>query len=701
MYLLDLHYDNAKANGHGGFSFRTRQGIPKWTVLGSRRTDRELIRLMALACGGVPFVSRLSVEALTLHANQARPLDLEFVMARHVPHDGVSRLAPFAGSGLRIGPQAIVAQLSRGEWIRLPSDLPVRQPTLANGNGAYFLLAYGPRLTPKKREDFDFEDPFHRVSRFHALFDADAGVTDPAAFLARLHYKAVLKSRFPAKQTMRRMTGLLEQHIGIDTSGWWEKACRFEDQWHRLPAWQRRIALPIVDAVRHAIDASPRMGHPLTTPGVVILDRPDLFCPDHIFAAYVRLFDALLPAMQFVVTLSPRSGRRFPWSLRRKHLPLPGMAFPEKEKQRKTSPPPGSVLLIDVDGRLPNVALMKLSRHFKLQGRRVHLARRELFGSSAHEVWASCVFHRPASLRRVSRLRAHYGSSLQVAGSGIDLKRRLPSEVENLQADYSLYPELGDRTIGFLTRGCPGSCLFCVVPVKEGKPRQVADLDTLLQGRKKLILLDDNILAHSKATEFLEDMVRRDVEVNFNQTLDIHLLDDEKAALLRRIRCRDVGFKRSNYHFSLNDTRRLDGVRRRYARLGFRARDNVEFICMYGYNTTLAQDVERFRFLRSLPGAYVFVQRYQPFPGAPRPKLDNFFDENVDDLLDELVRIVFTQNMKSMEVYYRWVSKEYVLAFGKLHRGLVDTIFRYNNRHSKGRYLATLANTRRIAQTHI
>jgi hypothetical protein len=188
-------------------------------------------------------------------------------------------------------------------------------------------------------------------------------------------------------------------------------------------------------------------------------------------------------------------------------------------------------------------------------------------------------------------------------------------------------------------------------------------------------------------------MVRRDIEVNFNQTLDICLLDHEKGSLLRRIRCRDVAFKRDNIFFSLNDTRRLEQVARRYHRLGFKAGDNVEFVCMYGYNTTLAEDVERFRFLRSLPGAYVFVQQYQPFPGAPRPDLHDFFDAQADRRLDELVRILFPQNMKSVEKYYRWVSKRYAREFGKLHKGLVDTIFRYNNRHAKGRYLSTLAGT--------
>jgi hypothetical protein len=113
---------------------------------------------------------------------------------------------------------------------------------------------------------------------------------------------------------------------------------------------------------------------------------------------------------------------------------------------------------------------------------------------------------------------------------------------------------------------------------------------------------------------------------------------------------------------------------------------------MYGFDTTLAEDVERFRFLRSLPGAYVFVQEYMPILVGPPPSLANFFDDRADQFLDELIRIVFTQNMKSMEKYYRWVSKHFALTFGRIHQGLVDTIFRYNHREEKGLYLEAMAN---------
>ncbi|MBM3878730.1 MAG: hypothetical protein FJ387_03285 [Verrucomicrobia bacterium] len=78
------------------------------------------------------------------------------------------------------------------------------------------------------------------------------------------------------------------------------------------------------------------------------------------------------------------------------------------------------------------------------------------------------------------------------------------------------------------------------------------------------------------------------IEVNFNQTLDLRRLTPETAALLRRIRCANLTFTRRNYYFSLNDARGLEALRERSGWLNVNGCDNVEFVCMYGYDTALA-----------------------------------------------------------------------------------------------------------------
>ena len=84
------------------------------------------------------------------------------------------------------------------------------------------------------------------------------------------------------------------------------------------------------------------------------------------------------------------------------------------------------------------------------------------------------------------------------------------------------------------------------------------------------------------------------------------------------------------------------------------------------------------------------MQRYRPVAGGPAPDLSRLFDERADALLNELVRIVFRQNMKSMETYYRWLALQYAEQCGRIHHRLVETLFRYNSRPRMGGFLHRL-----------
>jgi radical SAM superfamily enzyme YgiQ (UPF0313 family) len=119
-------------------------------------------------------------------------------------------------------------------------------------------------------------------------------------------------------------------------------------------------------------------------------------------------------------------------------------------------------------------------------------------------VFASCIFLRKGSQEKIDKLRLRHGEHLQIGGSGVDLFKRLPAEIEGLTPDYSLYPQM-DWALGFLTRGCPCVCKFCVVPQKEGPVKLVATLDDLVPAdRKKLVLLDDNLLSYDEAVDLLK-----------------------------------------------------------------------------------------------------------------------------------------------------------------------------------------------------
>jgi len=693
MYLLSIVYQNARLNGTGEFSpRRSNTSIAKWTLLEAGDHNLELLRLIVASCSSPVFLHRIPFSFNLLHGTDTGPLLAAHLRALHSSTDNCQGRNTVVSGGLRINAAGKAQPLSRSRDVDFFPKSTFRNPLAKSKPGRDFLLAYGSDFTSHNGGDaFDFADPFFRTRRFESLFSPSAAITDPAAFLGILFHRGGRNKRHVPLNILKKICRLMHQHFQLNVHHWLKTPLAAEREWSTLPPKLRKPLALLLDAVRHTMDAFPKVRTPLDLPGLILLHQPDRYCEEGLLAAWLAFFDELFPSMQFIMTVPAANKCPTPKNLLTKELDLPLL----QKTQSSTSRAGGNadVLLIDVDSRLPNLALMKLSRHFKEQGRRVVLARGASQIRSARQVFASCVFTSAGSTRKVEALKDFYGDSLQMGGSGIDARGRLPAEIEALAPDYELYPELQDRALGFLSRGCPLHCPFCIVPLKEGPPRQVSDLHTLLEGgrRSKLILLDDNLLSLPRADQLLEEMASRQIMVNFTQTLDLRFVDRSKAELLRRIRCSNTRFTRSNYYFSLNDSRSLDLVREKYDLFGFASKDNVAFVCMYGFNTTLAEDLRRFRFLRTLPGAYVFTQKYQPVPGGPQPDIARFFEGDPDRMIAELIKIEFTQNMKSMETYYRWISRGYAQTFGKLHMPLVDTIFRYNRKHMKGRYIATLA----------
>lgn len=108
------------------------------------------------------------------------------------------------------------------------------------------------------------------------------------------------------------------------------------------------------------------------------------------------------------------------------------------------------VLLVDIDSKIPNLALMKISQWHKNQGDEVGFS-----VSDPDLVYGSCIFKDNAP--RAYQLFIKYANAkVQIGGPGIG-KALLPDEINILKPDYSLYPDL-DYSIGYSTRGCPRKC---------------------------------------------------------------------------------------------------------------------------------------------------------------------------------------------------------------------------------------------------
>ena len=121
---------------------------------------------------------------------------------------------------------------------------------------------------------------------------------------------------------------------------------------------------------------------------------------------------------------------------------------------------------------------------------------------------------------------------------------QLPYEVEHIYPDYSLYPELTkDTAYGFMSRGCPRGCDFCHVEAKEGRMAyKVADLSEFWRGQKNIVLLDPNITACKDWKELFQQLIDSGAWVDFSQGVDIRLMTDEKADMIKRIKTKNIHF---------------------------------------------------------------------------------------------------------------------------------------------------------------
>lgn len=189
------------------------------------------------------------------------------------------------------------------------------------------------------------------------------------------------------------------------------------------------------------------------------------------------------------------------------------------------------VWVIDYDGKIENLALMRLSTWHKLQGDTVRLkygdAWAELF-ETPDKVYISCLFrwHRDTALR----LAQSWDGRSIVGGTGVDISKELPLEIENCLPDYDLYGK--ERAIGFISRGCIRRCPWCIVPLKEGKLRRVSSAQEIVDGFREALFLDNNFLALPDHHSDLEWLAKKQVAIDFNQGLDARLVTRDNAKLL-------------------------------------------------------------------------------------------------------------------------------------------------------------------------
>lgn len=264
-----------------------------------------------------------------------------------------------------------------------------------------------------------------------------------------------------------------------------------------------------------------------------------------------------------------------------------------------------NVGLIDVDSHnFPNLALMKLSAFHKAQGDEV-----EWYSPEKHYdlVYQSKVFDDTYS-KDIDFIPQ--ADKIIKGGTGYGLNNTLPYEVEHIMPDYELYG-ITDTAYGFLTRGCPRHCAFCIVGDKEGlQSHKVADLSEFWNGQAKIELMDPNLLACPQRMELLDQLIDSRAVVNINQGFDIRLTNEIVAEKIGRMRVKRI-------HFAWDNPKQdLTVYFRRFSEAYRRKSSSTKVVyILTNFNSTMEENLWRIYTVRDLgydPYVMVFDKPHAP-----------------------------------------------------------------------------------------
>lgn len=719
MYLQKFWVNTTDPNQSFQWDFRDSENqLTRWAFLREPDPAKRLLlfKLLSICLGATAYASALAEQMKADQWKPFKPVDFGVNVLSEPGPGGANETRCVANLTFAVSEDGHIVQTNRKKHVWTGSYKRLSGFSDTERMFGDFVYGVSSRLSEyiPEKEDPNFI-PRLRGSRFGTFFEPRFPLTEPNAWLWKQRQRARYGGARGTKLLNTALTAVSRLMPGLSFSRWDSdrkavfKSGPKEITLDALPETYRVLTGWLIDFVRQLGDSRRTEMDLVEFEGILLTDDFErcFHWKDH--RVDFLKFSTLFPNIQFILGCKNLKNAWWFAKSRPERVPCnadqlaravvtewiaPKAPRPKNSWSHKTNfqmarfpevEPAGrdDVVLVDVDSEIPNLALMKLSRFYKEKGRRVVLCRDSRGHAESGRVFASIVFNRKPTRQKVSRLKKLHGKALRLGGSGVDLSTALPDEIETLMPDYTLYNNV-DYAMGFLTRGCPHGCDYCTVPEKEGSLRRVADLDDILpRSFDKLVLLDNNILAYPGADKLLREMINRKLKVNFNQSLDIRCVNEKLAGLLEAVDSRSYSFKQKMYYFSLSSASMIPVVRKKIALLSGLKKTEIKFLCMFGFDTTLSDDLARFSFLKEM-GVTPFTQKFQTIVGGPKPRVKTYIDTEVDPLMN----LHFGLNGKVFENFLKYVSEKYFEETGEFHMPLVDRIFKYNNKHGKYKYLA-------------
>lgn len=248
-----------------------------------------------------------------------------------------------------------------------------------------------------------------------------------------------------------------------------------------------------------------------------------------------------------------------------------------------------NVVLFQLDGKIPNIALMRIASYHRELGDNVTLRWganpvREFWDTEVR-VYASTIFEK--TLPKVKTFCAEFPEAI-IGGTGVDVASSLEAiGIRTLAQDYSIYPDW-QQSIGFTQRGCRLKCPFCVVPRKEGRIRTEQTIADIWRGApfpRELILLDNDFFGQAEWRSRIEEIREGKFKVSFTQGINARFLSDEAAEAIASIDYRSDSMKEKRIYTAWDnrkDQERLFEGLRRLVRYGVKP-DHIMVYMLIGY----------------------------------------------------------------------------------------------------------------------
>jgi hypothetical protein len=287
------------------------------------------------------------------------------------------------------------------------------------------------------------------------------------------------------------------------------------------------------------------------------------------------------------------------------------------------------VLLFQIDGKIPNIALMRLAAHHSGLGHEVELRRtaepeQTLWDAAEMPdlVYGSTIFLKSRTI--CQRLLAAYPRAI-IGGTGWDISVTLERMgVHTLEQDYSIYPDFR-QSVGFTQRGCRLSCPFCIVPQKEGKVRPEKTIWEIWRGDpwpREILLLDNDFFGQARWRDRIREILEGRFKVSFNQGINVRCITEEAAEAIASVDYRDDSMTAKRIYTAWDnraDEMRLFAGLNRLVKFGVKP-DHIMVYMLIGYwpdETHADRDYRRRRLrefgARPYPMPYVRTQELVGF----------------------------------------------------------------------------------------